>query len=65
MSIDDILKVIATIVIILILLFGVLPGIFWAAIGIVYQLIIIVVWGIVGYILVKLIEKIWQKKGGK
>jgi hypothetical protein len=65
MSIDDILRAIASIIIILVLLFGVLPGIFWAAIGIVFQLVVIIVWGLVGYVLIRLLEEIWKKKGGK
>lgn len=66
MSLDIILRILASIIIIGALILIVLPGIFWTAARIIFQLIILVVWGFVGYLLIKALEAVWKnKKGGK
>jgi len=61
MGLNTALKIIATLIIIIALILFVLPGIFWTAASIIFKLIILCVWGFIGYILIKIIDKIWKK----
>jgi TctA family transporter len=65
MDFDKILRVIVSIIILIVLIFAVVQAFFTIA-RILFEIIILVVWGFIGYILIKLLEGVWKnKKVGK
>jgi len=61
MDFDKILKVIASIIIIAALIFAVVQG-FFAIARILYEVVILALWGVIGYIFIKLLEAVWKNK---
>ena len=61
MDFDKILKVIASIIIVAALIFAVVQG-FFAIARILMEIIILAAWGVIGYILIKLLETVWKNK---
>lgn len=61
MDIEKILKVIASIIIIAALIFAVVQG-FFAIARILIEVLILAAWGVIGYILIKLLELVWKNK---
>lgn len=60
MNLNTVIRVVASIVVIGAIIFFVIPGMFWTAARIIFELFILVIWGIVGYILLKVLESIWK-----
>jgi len=61
MDIEKILKIIASIIIVVVLIFTVVQG-FFAIARILYEVVVLALWGVIGYILIKLLETVWKNK---
>jgi len=66
MDLDTVIRVVASIIVIGAILIFIVPGIFWTAARIIFDLFILLIWCLVGYVLIRVLEGIWKnKKGGK
>lgn len=55
-------KWLCTVILVGVLLFWVVPTIFWIGIRIIFELAIMLIWGFIGYIMIKALENVWKVK---